>query len=276
VRQPSPPVHAVDLAGTRNRPVGVGHRGASAHAPENTLPAIELAAALAADVVEIDVRLTRDQQLVVVHDATLDRTTDVQARFPTRAPWRVGDFTLAEIRSLDAGSWFDVRFAGVGVPTLRQVLEWSRDRVAGPGLLVEVKSPRTQRGIGPALVADLIRADCLSPSPGVPALVVQSFDWTFMQCLPRRASQLRVGLLGRVPSLANLGRLSTWAAQVNPDHRSITGEFVQVIHRHGMRTWPYTVDDRQRLSELLALGVDGVITNRLDVFNQTLAPSLPR
>ncbi len=84
----------------------IAHRGARAFAPENTLPAIDKAAELGADLVELDVHLTRDDELVVVHDETLDRCSDARTRFPGRSSYRVADFALEEIRQLDAGSWF--------------------------------------------------------------------------------------------------------------------------------------------------------------------------
>ena len=105
------------------------HRGYSAVAPENTLAALEAALAAGAHVAEIDVKLTRDGQLVLMHDATLERTTD--GRGPVSA------LTLAEIRTLDAGSWFDRKFAGTRVPSLDEVLAWSRGQL---GILVEMKN----------------------------------------------------------------------------------------------------------------------------------------
>jgi glycerophosphoryl diester phosphodiesterase len=101
----------------------VAHRGSSGAAPENTLAAVELALAHRADVVENDIQRTKDGELVVMHDLTLARTTDVEEVFPDRAPWNVADFTLAEIKQLDAGSWFSPEFAGERVPTLA---EWVR------------------------------------------------------------------------------------------------------------------------------------------------------
>lgn len=87
-------------------PVIVSHRGASAYAPENTLAAIDKAAAMGFPWVENDVQRTKDGELVVLHDATLARTTDVERVYPHRSPWKVKDFTAAEIARLDAGSWF--------------------------------------------------------------------------------------------------------------------------------------------------------------------------
>jgi glycerophosphoryl diester phosphodiesterase len=117
------------LAGPDRGPFISAHRGYSAVAPENTLIALEAALAAGAHVAEIDVKLTKDGQLVLMHDATLDRTTD--GRGPISA------LTLAEIRTLDAGRWFERKFAGTRVPVLDEVLAWSRGRL---GILVELKN----------------------------------------------------------------------------------------------------------------------------------------
>lgn len=109
----------------------IAHRGASGYVPENTLAAVRPGVEQGADLVEIDVQRSADGALVVMHDTTLARTTDVEEVFPDRAPWDVGDFTLAELRLLDAGSWFGHEFAGEPVPTLEQVL----DTGAGPTAL---------------------------------------------------------------------------------------------------------------------------------------------
>ncbi|BFO20579.1 hypothetical protein SHKM778_69670 [Streptomyces sp. KM77-8] len=123
----------------------IAHRGASAYAPENTLAAVDKAAALGVDWVENDVQRTRDGELVVLHDDSLQRTTDVEEVFPDRAPWKVSDFTAAEIARLDAGSWFDAAYAGARVPTLEQFVH--RVEAHGQKLLLEIKNPQLYPGI---------------------------------------------------------------------------------------------------------------------------------
>jgi glycerophosphoryl diester phosphodiesterase len=246
----------------------IAHRGASADAPENTLPAVDLGAEVKADFVEVDVQMTRDDELVIIHDTTLRRTTDVEARFPDRAPWSVGDFTLAEIRTLDAGSWYDTRYAGSKVPTLQEVLDTLRGRA---GLLLEVKAPELYPGIAEAVVAELDGEGWLRSGPRARRLVVQSFNWDFMREFNRLAPRVPAGLLGGPPSRQQLAELSTWADQVNPSHTRVTSGFVELVHRYGMATWPYTVDDPQRMRALVELDVDGIITNRPGVLIDVLA-----
>lgn len=117
------------LAARAGRPLISAHRGFSTAAPENTLAALDAAWRVGATVAEIDVQLTRDGHAVLMHDRTVDRTTNGSGL--------VKDHTLAELRALDAGAWFDRRLAGERVPTLDEVLDWSRGRL---GLLIELKN----------------------------------------------------------------------------------------------------------------------------------------
>ena len=129
----------------------VAHAGASADAPQNTLAAVRLAIEQGADVIENDFQQTADGELVVVHSTSLAGTTDVEQVFPDRAPWNVGDFTLAEIKRLDAGSWFapDVRRGARADPR-----EWAR-AVGDHGMLIEAKTPELYPGIEVELARQL-------------------------------------------------------------------------------------------------------------------------
>lgn len=246
-----------------DRPLTViAHRGASAYAPENTVPAFELAVTLGADVVETDVQMTRDGQLVCVHDTTLARTTDARTRYPHRAPWSVGDLTLAEVRALDAGSWFDGSFAGTRVPTLREALEVVAGRA---GLLLEFKRPALYPGIADAAVAELVRHGWLGGPARDAPLVAQSFDWGFMARFNAFAPTVTAGLLGRPPSPRRMRALSGWVSQVNPADQLVSARVVEAAHRNDLVVCPWTVDSAVRMRELVALGVDGIITNRPDV-----------
>ncbi|MET9343964.1 glycerophosphodiester phosphodiesterase family protein [Nonomuraea sp. NPDC003804] len=239
--------------------VNVAHRGASAYAPENTVAAFELADDQDADMVELDVQETKDHELVLMHDTTLARTTDVERRFPRRAPWRVGDFTLAEIRRLDAGSWFSPDHRGEAVPTLGEALRAiSGD---GLGLLLEIKAPHLYPGIESRVAEELRRSGWSS------GLVVQSFDWGSMRRFHRVMPQVPVGLLG-TPSTGELAGLARFATQVNPPHHDLTADYVRQVHRHGMEIFAWTVDDADTMRRLISSDVDGIITNRPDVLDE--------
>ena len=172
------------------RPWVIAHRGASAYAPENTIPAFELAAQQGATFVEFDLQLTRDKQIVCLHDTSLERTTDVEQVFPDRArepaagstgrrTWMLEDFTLGEIKRLDAGAWFDARYRGTRVPTFGETIEALRGRA---GLFIEVKAPERYEGIERAIMAELRRRglDRLGADPRTPVLL-QSFSASSLQ-----------------------------------------------------------------------------------------------
>ncbi len=247
-------------------PLVVAHRGASAYAPENTVAAFELARDQGADMFELDVQETRDHHLVLMHDTTLGRTTDAEEVFPGRAPWRVGDLTLAEIRKLDAGSrfsrkaWFSRKHAGEPVPTLGEALRAMRG--SGLGLLLEIKEPRLYPGIE-ARVAEEIGRD--------PAwrgrVVVQSFDWDSMRRFHGLMPGVPIGLLG-TPRIAELPGLARFADQINPPYADVTEDYVRRVHRLRMKVLAWTVDDPAAVRRLIGAGVDGVITNRPDVVRE--------
>jgi len=243
-----------------DRPVlTVAHRGASWHAPENTLAAVRAAVALGVDMVEVDVQQTRDGALVLVHDATLARTTDVRSRFPGHAPWTVSELTFRELRALDAGGWFSPAHVGEPVPLLAEVLSLLRG--TGTGLLLELKRPDLHPGVVEDLAHALVEH---RRAPGLPVPVtVQSFDVPAMKELKARLPSIPVGLLGR-PAVANLAALATWADQVNPPHQAVGADYVRAVREHGMQCLVWTVDRVPALRRALRLGVDGIITNRPD------------
>ena len=241
----------------------IAHRGSSFGMPENTLAAVQAAVDARVDLVEIDVHRSLDGELVVVHDTSLRRTTDVEKVFPDRTSYDVGDLALAEIEQLDAGSWKGEAFAGEPVPTLREVIDLVRR--SRSGLLIEVKAPHLYPGIAQDLAEVLVAQPGSVPSAVAhDRLVVQSFDWGFMAELHALLPEVPVGLLG-TPTIAELPELATWAEQVNPHHATLTQRYVDAVHAHGMELNTWTVDDPAIMRRLIDLGVDGIITNKPDV-----------
>jgi glycerophosphoryl diester phosphodiesterase len=270
VRGSEPAAAARPRQSAPRRPVAdVAHRGASAYAPENTLVAFRMARTRRADLFEIDVQRTKDGQLVLIHDRTLARTTNVEQVFPRRRPWTVGDFTLAEIRRLDAGSWFGKAFRGEPVPTLGETLRHME--TAGLGLLLEVKSPGLYPGIGRQVATELRRFPSWSrPDPGGRRLMVQSFDWNFARDFKPLMPWVPVGLLGK-PKVARLPRLSRFADQINPSHRTLTPAYVTSVHRLGMEIFTWTIDNPRDMRRAIRLRVNGIISNRPDVLRKVIA-----
>lgn len=245
--------------------LNVAHRGASARAPEHTLAAVDWAVADHADRLSIDVRLTRDDVPVVLHDDGLDRTTDVEQRFPAAASWSVRDFTLAQVRTLDAGSWFGSgRFSGSRVLTLDELLtELGGSPV---GLTVEAKSPQTAEGvdgIGDAIMAVFgAHPEWTRRGPGgVPRLVVESFRWAFLDGLHAAYPRQPLVLLGDRVVPGDL-TAHPYAAEVDVNAAHLTPALLATAHRRGIRVGVYTVNGRSAIRQVVAGGADAVTSDQ--------------
>jgi len=223
----------------------IAHRGSSGEYPENTLSAFEAAVRDGADWCELDVQLSRDGRLVVIHDATVDRTTDGHGA--------VAELTMAELKTLDAARRFDgkssAKFIGERLPELDQVF----DAVGGcSGLNIELKAKGTGRA-----VADLIkRRDAYGSA------MVSSFDRDELATVASIDPAIRLGVLGeRDPAsmFETARRLDAWS--VNPRFDLATAEFCAEAHRRGLRVLTWTVDAADLMRQLAANGVDGIMTN---------------
>ncbi|MUL42560.1 hypothetical protein FZ103_15495 [Streptomonospora sp. PA3] len=246
----------------------VAHRGASGHAPENTLAALRLARERGADMAEIDVRQTADGAFVVLHDASLRRTTDVAEVFPRRRSWNVGDFTLEEIRRLDAGSWFGAEFAGERVPTLQECLEVLRDQ--GLGALVELKVQRRDREMARRLAEEL-RADPHWRAAGAQGrLILQSFDWVTLRAMAGDVPGLHTAALGKTYGRYGLRRIARYARLINPHHLRVSAPYVRHVHAQGLAMFGWTANNPQAIRRLIRDGVDGIITDYPDRVHSTL------
>ena len=244
------------------KPLDIAHRGASAYAPGNTLAAFRLALEMGADGFELDVMLSADGYLVVIHDDTVDHTTDGSG--PVRQK------TLAELKALDAGIRFDALFTGERIPTLQEVF----DLVAGTHAFVNVEI-RTDSlkgdGLEKKLVA-LIRRYGLGER-----LQVSSFNPFALWRMRRLAPDLPLALLYAEDRRVYLR--DRWFAflsrpdALNPSFRMATQEHVRWAKSKGYRLYAWTVDEEPEMRRLIALEVDGIITNKPDLLRQVLARS---
>lgn len=244
----------------------VGHRGAMGHCPENTLASFERGLALGADWIELDVHLTRDGGLAVIHDERVDRTTNGRGL--------VNELTLDELRRLDAGAWYAPEFAGQRVPTLDEVLAWARAR--GAILDIEIKNvPMFYAGIEAAVVEALRRHAMREQA------IVISFDHHAV----RRVKELDPGIVtgvlyvGRpVDGGVSLGR-QAGADALLPQWASVTAADVALAHAAGLVVAPWATSDPPALERLVAAGVDAIGTNHPDVLRRLLderaAPAPP-
>ena len=221
--------------------LNIAHRGASGDFPENTLRAFDAAIAAGAAMCELDVQRTADGVLVVIHDDTLDRTTDGDGQ--------VAGSTFAALRRLDAGRWCDPQFAGERLPTLREVFELVRGRCA---LNVELKAD----GIaGP--VCELIREQRAEETT-----LVSSFDWPAIAEVRRIAPAIRTGLLTDREAGHALDTATTMqVAALNPRHDLVDRALCLKAHRRGLKVYAWTVDDPAEMGRLIDAGIDGLMTN---------------
>jgi glycerophosphoryl diester phosphodiesterase len=263
------PAHAAPLTEkTDSPPVTVAHRGASGYAPENTLSAVDKADRLGFDWVENDVQRTKDGELVVLHDTTLARTTDVEKLYPKRSPWKVADFTAKEIRRLDAGSWFSDDYAGEKVPTLEQYLK--RITRNDQRLLLELKSPELYPGIELQTLKELTNHNWLDSKHTKGRLIIQSFNADAVRTTHALNPAVKTGFLGN-PKISQLDSYAKFTDQINPAHSAATKDYVKAVHaRKGalgkrMEVFAWTVNDASTARTVDAAGVDGIISNFPDV-----------
>ncbi|MDT0379909.1 glycerophosphodiester phosphodiesterase family protein [Streptomyces sp. DSM 42041] len=263
-----PAAKAAAKPGPGRAPVVVAHRGASAYAPENTLAAVDAAHDLGFAWVENDVQRTRDGELVVLHDESLARTTDVEEVFPDRAPWRVADFTAAEVARLDAGSWFGEEFAGERIPTLEQYLR--RVEANGQRLLLELKKPTLYPGVESQTLKELANEGWLDRQHVARRLVIQSFEAGTVRTVHELAPEVTTGFLG-TPAAADLPGYAAFTDQINPNHSTVTADYVSEVqalegaHGRPLEVFTWTVDDAATARRVAEAGVDGIISNAPDV-----------
>lgn len=293
------------IAQQRNK-VLVAHRGASSYAPEHTLQAYQLAIEQKADFVEQDLQITKDGILVCLHDLTLERTTDVRELFPDRfreereeiaggkqiRHWYVSDFTLAEIKRLDAGSWFDTKFKGARVPTFQEAIDLIKGKA---GLYPETKAPEVYGGRGfdmERLLLDQLKRNGLDTQHALQAaktpVIIQSFS---AQSLMKMAKELKTDLpLVLLLDASNyqqwlnregLIKAKTFAVGIGPYKLLLERQpdIVTFAHEAGLTVTPYTFGSKEAFGAsrfksvreemsyfLYELGVDAIFTNDPDQF----------
>ncbi len=226
------------------------HRGASGRAPENTLAAFAAAESDGADGIELDVHLSRDGVPVVIHDETLDRTTDGQGP--------VGRHSLAELQRLDAGSWFAPAFAGEPLPALAAVCGWAEDRLR---INIEIKTAAAGRSVL-AILKDFPRCRVL----------ISSFDHPLLATLRSCEPRLPLGFLSdsRFWRGGVARAVSSGAESFHPRQDRTSRPLVAACHRQGLAVYPWTVDPPERARALLSLGIDGFFTNQPQSLRQSL------
>jgi glycerophosphoryl diester phosphodiesterase len=228
----------------------IGHRGASGHAPENTLAAFKKAVALGAGFVETDLQLSRDARFVAIHDDTLDRTTNGQGR--------VHDQTLAALRRLDAGSWFGSEFAGERMPTLEEILEFTKKNDVV--FYLELK-PSGSWGGEHALIG------ALRESGEIARVVVISMDPSILASLRKIEPTLMTGVLydgQRQLADPQSSALEVGARQIVVRGDLVSPAMIAEAHKKDLQVVCWTVNSPAHMRLLVGAGVDGIMSDYPD------------
>lgn len=231
-----------------NGMISVAHRGASNFAPENTHSAFQKALELGADFLECDVHLSKDGELIIMHDDKVDRTTN--------GTGFVKDFTLEELKELDAGSKYHTSFAGEQIMTLDELLE---EFYGKAGLLIEIKKPFMYPGIEEKVVT------LLKERKNVSGIIVQSFDMESMRKVNLLFPELEVAILMK-PSIQHLSTqkimdLTSFATYINFNVSYVNQRVIDQIHNEGGKVLVWSTKSRRWVDKAYHYDVDGIITD---------------
>jgi len=273
----------------------IAHRGASGYAPEHTMAAYRLAIEQGADFVEQDLGVTKDGVLVCLHDDTLERTTNVEEVFPdrfttnarsNRKQWLINDFTLAELKRLDNGSWFDKKFAGEHIVSWQEAIDFVRGK---KGMYPELKSPPlyTSRGVDMAkLFVDSVKKNGLDTAASLKQtpVIIQSFDEATIRRVSTELPTIpRVFLTSDDADVTEerLKTLAQFASGIGPTKRVIERHPDMVARAHALgltvTSWTFSADEKTQYPNVRAemaqflytWGIDALFTNNPDQFPRT-------
>ena len=235
----------------------IAHRGASGYAPENTMAAFEKAWDMGADMIELDVQLSSDHQVVVIHDTKVNRTSGGKGL--------VQNLTLKKLKELDAGSWYDPQFSGQRIPTLDEVLKRFGGKIP---LLIEMKSPSINPGIE-RKTAELLRHYGLDKSnDNRKEVIIQSFHIASLRRFHKMIPEVPLAALVSDPLELTEGRIrafAKFAEYVNLSIAVVTVENVRRIQNAGMKVFVWNVHQLLEVPPLLQAGVHGIITDYPDL-----------
>lgn len=255
-----------------NRTLNVAHRGASGYAPEHTLASYELGENLKGDYIEIDLQMTKDGTLIAMHDEKVDRTTN--------GTGYVKDFTLEDIKELNAGSWFNkkypdkakVEYEGLKVPTLEEVIqEFGR----GSRYYIETKSPDVYPGMEEELLRILNKYKLIGQNAPSSKVLIQSFSPESLLIIDSINPDIPLIQLISYSKPATitdeeLNEISKYAIGIGASHTKINQAYVKKVREHNLLMHPYTVNTREDMIKVLDWGVTGMFTNYPDILNDVL------
>ena len=231
------------------KPMIFAHRGACKYAPENTIASFELAVEQGADAIELDAKLSADGKVMVIHDQTVDRTTNGKGK--------VNQLTHQELKQLDAGSFFDTRFSGERIPTLDEVFESVGRKFF---INVELTNYASRHDELVPLVAEIVKRHELQHS-----VLFSSFAPVNLRRMQQLLPEVPVGLLALEGVLGAINRSAFYMNLspriIHPYLRDVNPRLVSLEHQRGRRVHVWTVNEESDLKKMKALGVDGVFTD---------------
>lgn len=233
-----------------NSIIKVAHRGVPSLIPENTIASYKYALSLNIDMLEIDIHRTKDGKLIIMHDPTTERTTLKKGV--------IKDLTYDELLKYDIGKWKGKQFIGARIPLLQEVLQLIKS--TDTKLLIEVKQPDKYPHIEEELLNEIIKIGI-----NLDRIIIQSFDRNSVKKVRELNKDIELGVLiskrHRFIRNDTIQKISEYAQYLNPNYKILTKRLVKNMHRHGLKTLPYTVNDYHNFERMIEIGVDGVITD---------------
>ena len=275
----------MDLPENQDLPLNIAHRGARSLAPENTLAAARKGLEVGADMWELDIQLTADGELIVIHDSTLKRTSNVREIFPSRKPWLVHEFTLDEIRLLDFGSWFTkqdpfgqiaagmvaesdlARYVHQQAPTLGEALTFTREHSWSVNL--EIKDLGGDPD--PHQIAKKILA-LVEDFDMVDSVLISSYNQTYLAQIRKVHPHVATGVLVSKPHPRPESLLRQLGAQAyHPRLSAFRPRDIALLHSQECQVNIWNVNDRKTMERLVRAGVDGIFTDFPQLLTSVLA-----
>lgn len=252
--------------------LNIAHRGASGHAPEHTLPAYELGKKMKGDFIEIDLQLTADGKIVVIHDDYIDRISTKSGK--------VSSFTLEELKQLDVGSWFNKKypkranpdFKNLKVLTLEEILDTFGDDI---NYYLEIKETDDIDLLLDKMFETLHEYDLIERKDRDARIVIHSFNFEYLLKIHEEEPSIPLVQLLRFRKKANLSKdrlnmIKEYAVGIGLNHKRLSAKFVEKVKDSGLLIHPYTVNDKARMKQIIGWGVTGMSTNFPDRLNEVL------
>jgi len=229
----------------------IAHRGYRQEYPENTLAAFQAAMAAGVSMIELDVMFSRDRRVVVIHDATLERTTDGHGA--------VNDYTMEELKQLDAGSWFDAKYADQRLPELSEVLDLVNGRTY---LNIEIKGQAYEPG-HPADAIEKQVVELAKQKNMQDSVLISSFEIDILAQIAAMEDPPPIALISKTPASKRIVDICTHLKMFSwhPNKLILTPHQANAMHAAGLKVFPYNVDTYEDFAKMVELKVDGVITD---------------